>query len=166
MEIRGGVGGEESALFAHSLYRMYTMYAQRRGWQVSLLNYNETELGGVKEADFEISGEGAYSRLKFESGVHRCSACRRPSPAGASIRRRQRSPSCPRWRRPRSTSGPRTSRCRFTARPARADSTSTRHPPPCGSFTSRPVSSWPVRGGALAGAEPREVHADAGLQAL
>ena len=71
MEIRGGVGGEESALFAHSLYRMYTMYAQRRGWQVSLLNYNETELGGVKEADFEISGEGAYSRLKFESGVHR-----------------------------------------------------------------------------------------------
>ena len=71
MEIRGGVGGEESALFAHSLYRMYTMYAQRHGWQVSLLNYNETELGGVKEADFEISGEGAYSRLKFESGVHR-----------------------------------------------------------------------------------------------
>ena len=71
MEIRGGAGGEESALFAHSLYRMYTMYAQRRGWQVSLLNYNETELGGVKEADFEISGEGAYSRLKFESGVHR-----------------------------------------------------------------------------------------------
>ena len=71
MEIRGGVGGEESALFAHSLYRMYTMYAQRRGWQVSLLNYNETELGGIKEADFEISGEGAYSRLKFESGVHR-----------------------------------------------------------------------------------------------
>ena len=63
MEIRGGVGGEESALFAHSLYRMYMMYAQRRGWQVSPLNYNETELGGVKEADFEISGEGAYSRV-------------------------------------------------------------------------------------------------------
>ena len=71
VEIRGGVGGEESALFAHSLSRMYTMYAQSKGWKVTLLNYNETELGGVKEADFEIDGDGAYSRLKFESGVHR-----------------------------------------------------------------------------------------------
>ena len=71
VEIRGVVGGEESALFAHSLYRMYTMYAQSKGWKVTLLNYNETELGGVKEADFEIDGDGAYSRLKFESGVHR-----------------------------------------------------------------------------------------------
>ena len=71
MEIRGGVGGEESALFAHSLYRMYTMYAESKRWTVTLLNYNETELGGIKEADFEIQGEGAYSRLKFESGVHR-----------------------------------------------------------------------------------------------
>lgn len=71
MEIRGGVGGEESALFAHSLYRMYTMYAEKKHWTVTLLNYSETELGGVKEADFEISGFGAYSRLKFESGVHR-----------------------------------------------------------------------------------------------
>ena len=71
VEIRGGVGGEESALFAHSLFRMYSMYADGRGWKVQLLNYNETELGGVKEADFVISGEGAYSRLKFESGVHR-----------------------------------------------------------------------------------------------
>ena len=71
VEIRGGVGGEESALFAHSLYRMYTMYAQAKGWKVTLLNYDETERGGVKEADFEIDGDGAYSRLKFESGVHR-----------------------------------------------------------------------------------------------
>ena len=71
MEIRGGVGGEESALFAHSLYRMYTMYAESKRWTVTLLNYNETELGGAKEADFEIQGTGAYSRLKFESGVHR-----------------------------------------------------------------------------------------------
>ena len=71
MEIRGGVGGEESALFAHSLYRMYTMYAAAQGYRVELLNYNETELGGVKEADFIISGQGAYSRLKYESGVHR-----------------------------------------------------------------------------------------------
>lgn len=71
MEIRGGVGGEESALFAHSLFRMYTMYADSKGWKVELLNYNETELGGIKEADFLINGTGAYSRLKFESGVHR-----------------------------------------------------------------------------------------------
>ena len=61
MEIRGGVGGEESALFAHSLYRMYTMYAESKRWTVTLLNYNETELGGIKEADFEIQGAGAYS---------------------------------------------------------------------------------------------------------
>ena len=59
MEIRGGVGGEESALFAHSLYRMYTMYAEAKHWTVTLLNYTETELGGVKEADFEIQGAGA-----------------------------------------------------------------------------------------------------------
>ncbi len=71
VEIRGGVGGEESALFAHSLFRMYSMYAARMGWRIELLNYNETELGGVKEADFIVDGEGAYSRLKYESGVHR-----------------------------------------------------------------------------------------------
>ena len=71
VEIRGGVGGEESALFAHSLFRMYSMYAAKQGWSVELLNYNETELGGVKEADFIVNGRGAYSRLKYESGVHR-----------------------------------------------------------------------------------------------
>ncbi|MBR5617016.1 MAG: peptide chain release factor 1 [Oscillospiraceae bacterium] len=71
VEIRGGVGGEESALFAHSLYRMYSMYAAKQGWSIELLNYNDTELGGVKEADFIVNGRGAYSRLKYESGVHR-----------------------------------------------------------------------------------------------
>ena len=71
LEIRPGVGGEESALFAHSLFRMYSLYAAARGWTVELLNYSETELGGIKEADFMICGAGAYSRLKFESGVHR-----------------------------------------------------------------------------------------------
>ena len=71
VEIRGGVGGEESALFAHSLYRMYSMYAAQQGWSVELMNYSETELGGVKEADFVVNGRGAYSRLKYESGVHR-----------------------------------------------------------------------------------------------
>ena len=71
MEIRGGVGGEESALFAHSLFRMYSMYAAQKGWSIELMNYAETELGGIKEADFVINGRGAYSRLKYESGVHR-----------------------------------------------------------------------------------------------
>ena len=71
MEIRGGVGGEESALFAHSLFRMYSLYAAAKGWTIELLNYSETELGGIKEADFVVNGTGAYSRLKFESGVHR-----------------------------------------------------------------------------------------------
>ena len=71
VEIRGGVGGEESALFAHSLFRMYTMYAAKMGWSVELMNYSETELGGVKEADFVLNGRGAYSRMKYESGVHR-----------------------------------------------------------------------------------------------
>ncbi len=71
IEIRGGVGGEESALFAHSLYRMYTMYAETKGWKTEILNVNSTELGGIKEISFLIEGYGAYSRLKFESGVHR-----------------------------------------------------------------------------------------------
>ena len=71
VEIRGGVGGEESALFAHSLFRMYSMYAAQKGWSIELMNYNDTELGGVKEADFVVNGRGAYSRLKYESGVHR-----------------------------------------------------------------------------------------------
>ncbi|MEG1924967.1 MAG: peptide chain release factor 1 [Ruthenibacterium sp.] len=71
VEIRGGAGGEEAALFAHSLYRMYTMYAEGKGWKYEILGVNETEIGGMKEVSFSIDGEGAYSRLKFESGVHR-----------------------------------------------------------------------------------------------
>ena len=71
VEIRGGAGGEEAALFAHSLMRMYTMYVQSRGWELEVLNLNETELGGVKEAIFSVDGAGAYNRLKYESGVHR-----------------------------------------------------------------------------------------------
>ena len=71
VEIRAGVGGEESALFAHSLTRMYTMYAEKRGWKVEVNSISETELGGVKDISLTISGDGAYSRLKFESGVHR-----------------------------------------------------------------------------------------------
>lgn len=71
MEIRGGAGGEEAALFGTMLMRMYTRYAERHGWRVEMLEANMTELGGVKEAVFAITGEGAFSRLKYESGVHR-----------------------------------------------------------------------------------------------
>lgn len=71
VEIRGGAGGEEAALFSSVLFRMYSMYAQQKGWQIELLGANETELGGYKEISFTIAGEGAYSRLKYESGVHR-----------------------------------------------------------------------------------------------
>jgi peptide chain release factor 1 len=71
IEIRGGAGGEEAALFAHSLYRMYTMYAEKVGYKFGIISENPTELGGYKEVVFEIDGDGAYSRYKFESGVHR-----------------------------------------------------------------------------------------------
>lgn len=71
LEIRAGAGGEEAALFAHSLWRMYAMYAARRGWQCETISENPTELGGVKEIVFSVEGPDVYSRLKFESGVHR-----------------------------------------------------------------------------------------------
>ncbi len=71
VEIRGGAGGDEAALFAQSLYRMYSMYAETKRWKTEIANINETEIGGIKEVSFIIEGDGAYSRLKFESGVHR-----------------------------------------------------------------------------------------------
>lgn len=71
VEIRGGAGGEESALFAHSLFRMYSMYAAKQGWKVEIMSANETELGGMKEVSFSVEGASVYSKLKFESGVHR-----------------------------------------------------------------------------------------------
>ncbi len=70
-EIRGGAGGDEAALFAGTLFRMYSMYAERKHWKIEVLNENETGLGGYKEISFMVTGKGAYSRLKFESGVHR-----------------------------------------------------------------------------------------------
>lgn len=71
VEIRGGAGGDEAALFANSLYRMYSMYAQLKGWKTEVVNANPTELGGFKEISFSVEGEGAYAKLKYESGVHR-----------------------------------------------------------------------------------------------
>ncbi|KAA5805549.1 PCRF domain-containing protein, partial [Thermoanaerobacterium thermosaccharolyticum] len=71
MEIRAGAGGEEAALFAYDLFRMYTMYAEKKHWKYEIMSSNATELGGFKEVILNIAGKGAYSRLKFESGVHR-----------------------------------------------------------------------------------------------
>jgi len=71
MEIRAGAGGDEAGLFAAELYRMYSRYAEKRGWKVEILSSNETGVGGFKEVSFQIKGKGAFSRLKFESGVHR-----------------------------------------------------------------------------------------------
>ena len=71
IEIRGGVGGEEGMLFAADLFRMYSMYAERRGWRIEVANASETELGGFKEISFVVEGEGVWSRLKFEAGGHR-----------------------------------------------------------------------------------------------
>ena len=127
MEIRGGVGGEESALFAHSLLRMYSMYAAKMGWSIELMNLNETELGGVKEADFIVSGRGAYSRLKYES-----SGSPRRNPAAVSTPPLQPSRFCRRWRKWTCRSTPPTLKCRSTVPAARAVSTSTKPPPPCG----------------------------------
>ena len=71
IEIRAGTGGEEAALFAHSIFRMYSMYSDRKGYKIDVININETELGGIKEVSFTVEGAGAFSRFKFESGVHR-----------------------------------------------------------------------------------------------
>ena len=147
MELRGGVGGEESALFAADLYRMYSMYAEKHGWKIELLNYNDTELGGVKEADFILNGAGAWSRLKFESGVrHGRGAAgdgggRRRPPAGG-----HRDAGLPLLGR---------------GRTARQQDELRRAADPQADGHRRGVS-----GGALAGAEPREVYADACEQAL
>ena len=136
VEIRGGVGGEESALFAHSLFRMYSMYAAKMGWKIELMNYNETELGGVKEADFLVVGQGAYSRLKYESGVHRVQRVPETESGG---HRNAGLPGQRRWRSARQQN--------LLRRPA--DSQAQRH---CGGLPGR----------AQPGTEPGKVYADAG----
>ena len=82
VEIRGGTGGEESSLFAYDLFRMYSMYAERRGYKIEVVSLNETGLGGYKEVSFIVSGAGAYSRFKFESGTHRVQRVPRTESSG------------------------------------------------------------------------------------
>ncbi len=91
MEIRAGAGGDEAGLFGAALLRMYTRFAERHGYEVSYLGLSQNELGGVKEAVFTLSGQGAFSRMKYESGVHRIQRCPPPNPRAAST------PPPPRW---------------------------------------------------------------------
>ena len=94
VEIRAGAGGDEAALFAAEIYRMYIHYAERRRWKCEMISLNENGIGGFKEVVFMISGQGAYSRLKYESGVHRYSVCRRQKAAVGSILQPLPLPSC------------------------------------------------------------------------
>lgn len=89
IEIRSGTGGDEAALFASELYRMYVRYADNKGWTVEVMSLNETELGGIKEISFSVSGAGVFSRLKYESGTHRVQRVPETEASGAFIRLQQ-----------------------------------------------------------------------------
>ncbi len=94
IEIRGGAGGDEAALFANSLFRMYSMFAESKRWKTEVLSSNETELGGFKEISFSIEGDGAYSKFKFESGVHRVQRVPETETQGYLSFQRRRRPAC------------------------------------------------------------------------
>ena len=96
IEVRAGTGGDESGLFAGDLFRMYSRYAERKGWQVEIISESPSELGGYKEVIARIAGQGAFSKLKFESGGTACSAYRKPRRRAASIPPRARLPCFPR----------------------------------------------------------------------
>ncbi len=131
LEVRAGTGGDEAALFAADLFRMYQRYAELKGWKTDIISVSENDLGGYKEIIASITGDGVFARLKFESGVHRVQRIPRPRRAGAFTRPRRPSPCCPRPRMSTSTSAPRISASTRCAREAPADSTSTRPIPPC-----------------------------------
>ena len=141
MEIRSGAGGEEAALFGAMLMRMYMRYAERHGYKTEMLEANMTELGGVKEAVFVISGEGAFSRLKYESGVHRVQRIPVMRATANARPRRRRLPYCPKRRMWISGSIRMTCASTSTALPDTAGSISTRRTAPFASRTCRPASS-------------------------
>lgn len=145
VEIRGGVGGEEAALFAGDLFRMYSRYAEKKGWKVELMDANPTEIGGFKEVTFMVTGSGAYSYLKYESGTHRVQRVPVTESAAASTRRRRRLPYCRRRRTSMSPSILRTCASTRTARLVRAASTSTARRRPSASRTCRRASSCSAR---------------------
>ena len=131
LEIRAGTGGDEAALFAGELFRMYQRYAERRRWKVEIVDRDDTGIGGIKTITVLIEGEGAYSRLKYEGGAHRVQRVPRPSPRAGSTPRRRPSRSC---RRPRTSTSrwrTRTSGSTASARRVPAARVSTRPTRPC-----------------------------------
>ena len=145
MELRGGAGGEEAALFAHSLMRMYTMYVQSRGWELEVLNLNETELGGVKEAILAVNGAGAYNRLKYESGVHRVQRVPETETQGRIHTSTATVAVMPQAEEVDLVIDPKDLRIDTFRSSARAASTSTKRPAPSGSRTSPPEWWWSAR---------------------
>ena len=130
VEIRAGTGGDEAALFAADLFRMYSRYAERQHWKVEVLSANEIGIGGFKEIIFVVKGKGAYSRLKYESGVHRVQRVPVTEARGASTPPPPPWPCWPRWTRSKSISPRATSTSMSFDPPARAARTSRRTPPP------------------------------------
>ena len=135
VEIRGGTGGEEAALFAYDLYRMYLAYAEGKGWKTEIVSLSETELGGFKEVSFLIDGEGAYSRLKYESGVHRVRRVPETETQGRIHTSAATVAVLPEAEEVEVDIDPRTCRLTPFAPAVREDSTSTRPPLPFGSPT-------------------------------
>ena len=135
LEIRAGTGGEEASLFAADLFRMYTRYAEVKGWKVEVMSESPSDSGGYKEIICLISGDRVYSHLKFEAGTHRVQR------VPASIRPPLRWPSCPKLRKWTWRSVPKTCASTSTGPPARAASTSTRPSPRCASPIS-PRARW------------------------
>ena len=141
LEVRAGTGGDEAALFAGDLFRMYQRYAATRGWKVEIDSVSEGEVGGYKEIIASVTGDGVFGRMKFESGVHRVQRVPDTEAGGRISPRPPPSLSCPRWRTWRSTSTRRTCGSTPTVPPGPAASTSTRPTPPCASPTC-PAASW------------------------
>jgi len=136
LEIRAGAGGNEACIFAGELARMYTRYAQAKGFDVEILSANENDDGGFKEMILEVRGQGAYSALKYEGGVHRVQRVPVTNPSAVSTRPPRRSPCSPRPRTSRSTSAPAICAWTSSAPAGRAVRASTPPTPPCASRTS------------------------------
>lgn len=131
LEIRAGTGGDEAGLFAADLLRMYMRYAESKGWQTEIMSANESGIGGYSTVTVFVKGRGAFSRLKYESGVHRVQRVPAPRAKGASTPPLRRSLCSPRWTKSTSRSIPKTWSLKCGARKAPADSPSIRPTPPC-----------------------------------
>lgn len=149
VEIRAGVGGEEATLFANSLYRMYTMYAETHGYKIDVLSLNQTELGGIKEITFLVEGDSVYSRLKFESGTHRVQRVPETESSGRIHTSAVTVAVLPEAEEVEIETTQMICRSRPTAQAAPAASTSIRRPPPFGLPICRRGLSWNARTNAV-----------------